>query len=132
MSPSKNPAIPAPRGQICDVCAKFRAFGSRLHDERRYGMEWNPSRQVQCEKRSFRLYGWYLIDAVCRRRRQKLRNVVAAMGGISVAVKRLKEARLRVVIAQKQLGIKAGTDDFSASARITQYERGKHMPGGGA
>jgi transcriptional regulator with XRE-family HTH domain len=50
------------------------------------------------------------------------------MGGVSVVAKRLKEARLRVGISQKQLGIKAGIDDFSASARINQYERGKHMP----
>jgi len=27
-----------------------------------------------------------------------------------------------------QLGIKAGIDEFSASARINQYERGKHTP----
>ena len=50
------------------------------------------------------------------------------MGGVSVVAKRLKEARLRVGISQKQLGIKAGIDDFSASARINQYERGKHVP----
>ncbi len=47
---------------------------------------------------------------------------------MSVVARRLKEARLRVGISQKQLGIKAGIDDFSASARINQYERGKHMP----
>ena len=40
----------------------------------------------------------------------------------------LKEARLRAGLSQKQLGIKAGIDEFSASARINQYERGKHMP----
>jgi transcriptional regulator with XRE-family HTH domain len=50
------------------------------------------------------------------------------MGGVSVVAQRLKEARLRAGISQKQLGIKAGIDDFSASARINQYERGKHMP----
>jgi transcriptional regulator with XRE-family HTH domain len=50
------------------------------------------------------------------------------MGGISIVAKRLKEARLRAAISQKQLGIKAGIDEFSASARINQYERGKHMP----
>ncbi len=31
-------------------------------------------------------------------------------------------------MSQKQLGIKAGIDEFSASARINQYERGKHTP----
>ena len=50
------------------------------------------------------------------------------MGGVSIVAKRLKEARLQAGISQKQLGIKAGIDDFSASARINQYERGKHMP----
>jgi len=50
------------------------------------------------------------------------------MSGISIVAKRLKEARLQADISQKQLGIKAGIDVFSASARINQYERGKHMP----
>jgi transcriptional regulator with XRE-family HTH domain len=50
------------------------------------------------------------------------------MGGISIVAKRLKEARLRAGVSQKQLGIKAGIDEFTASARINQYERGKHMP----
>ncbi|MGC1522744.1 MAG: helix-turn-helix transcriptional regulator [Steroidobacteraceae bacterium] len=50
------------------------------------------------------------------------------MGGLSIVAKRLKEARLRAGISQKQLGIRAGIDEFSASARINQYERGKHMP----
>jgi DNA-binding XRE family transcriptional regulator len=40
----------------------------------------------------------------------------------------LKEARLRAGLSRKQFGIQAGIDDFSASARINQYERGKHMP----
>lgn len=42
--------------------------------------------------------------------------------------KRLKEARLLVGISQKQLGIAAGIDEFSSSARMNQYERGKHIP----
>jgi transcriptional regulator with XRE-family HTH domain len=50
------------------------------------------------------------------------------MGGISIVAQRLKEARLHAGISQKQLGMKAGIDEFSASARINQYERGKHMP----
>jgi transcriptional regulator with XRE-family HTH domain len=50
------------------------------------------------------------------------------MAAISIVAKHLKEARLRVGLSQKQLGIKAGIDEFSASARINQYERGKHMP----
>jgi transcriptional regulator with XRE-family HTH domain len=31
-------------------------------------------------------------------------------------------------VSQKQLGILAGIDRFVASARINQYERGKHVP----
>lgn len=50
------------------------------------------------------------------------------MSGLSVVAKRLKEARLRAGISQRELGIKAGIDPFAASARINQYERGKHMP----
>lgn len=42
--------------------------------------------------------------------------------------KRLREARLRARLSQKRLGILAGIDEFSSSARINQYERGKHMP----
>lgn len=31
-------------------------------------------------------------------------------------------------MTQEQLGIQAGIDEFSASARINQYEKGKHLP----
>lgn len=31
-------------------------------------------------------------------------------------------------ISQRELGIRAGIDEFVASARINQYERGKHVP----
>lgn len=31
-------------------------------------------------------------------------------------------------ISQKKLGIAAGIDEFSASARMNQYETGKHVP----
>jgi transcriptional regulator with XRE-family HTH domain len=50
------------------------------------------------------------------------------MGRVSIVSKRLQEARLRADISQRQLGIKAGIDESSASPRINQYERGKHMP----
>ena len=50
------------------------------------------------------------------------------MADYSVVAKRLKEARTRACLSQKQLGIKAGMDEFSASARVNQYERGKHTP----
>ncbi|MGC3979679.1 MAG: helix-turn-helix transcriptional regulator [Steroidobacteraceae bacterium] len=46
----------------------------------------------------------------------------------SIVASRLKEARLRAGLSQKQLGIQAGINQFSASARINQYERGKHTP----
>lgn len=42
--------------------------------------------------------------------------------------KRLKEARLAAKLSQKELGIAAGIDQFSASPRINQYEMGKHTP----
>lgn len=41
---------------------------------------------------------------------------------------RLKEARTRMGVSQKKLGILAGIDEFSSSARINQYEKGKHAP----
>jgi len=50
------------------------------------------------------------------------------MTGKSIVAKRLGEARLRSGFSQKRLGILAGIDEFSASARINQYERGKHTP----
>ena len=42
--------------------------------------------------------------------------------------KRLKEARILANLSQKGLGIAAGIDEFSASARMNQYEVGKHVP----
>ena len=50
------------------------------------------------------------------------------MSGVTVVARRLKQARLSAGISQKQLGIRAGIDPFAASARINQYERGKHVP----
>lgn len=50
------------------------------------------------------------------------------MEGKSTFAKRLREARDAIGISQKQLGIQAGIDQFVASARINQYERGKHIP----
>ncbi len=41
---------------------------------------------------------------------------------------RLKEARTRMGVSQKKLGILAGIDEFSSSPRINQYEKGKHAP----
>lgn len=42
--------------------------------------------------------------------------------------KRLKEARLTAGLSQKKLGIAAGMDEFSASARMNHYEKGRHTP----
>lgn len=42
--------------------------------------------------------------------------------------RRLKEARLAANLSQKQLGIAAGMDEFSASARMNHYELGRHSP----
>ena len=41
---------------------------------------------------------------------------------------RMKAARLVLGISQAQLGVRAGIDEFGASARINQYERSKHTP----
>lgn len=42
--------------------------------------------------------------------------------------RRLKAARVLAELSQERLGVEAGVDEFSASARINQYERGKHTP----
>lgn len=41
---------------------------------------------------------------------------------------RLKAARLAAGLSQKQLGIRAGLDEFVASTRINRYEVGVHEP----
>lgn len=41
---------------------------------------------------------------------------------------RLKEARKRAGISQKELGIALGMDASSASSRMNHYEKGRHMP----
>jgi transcriptional regulator with XRE-family HTH domain len=47
---------------------------------------------------------------------------------MSVFAKRLKEARKYAGVSQEKLGVAAGIDEMSASARMNQYERGKHDP----
>lgn len=42
--------------------------------------------------------------------------------------KRLKQARVAAGLSQKNLGIKAGIDQFVASTRINRYELGVHKP----
>lgn len=46
----------------------------------------------------------------------------------SIFAYRLKEARKRAGLSQERLGVLAGIDEFSSSARINQYEKGKHVP----
>jgi transcriptional regulator with XRE-family HTH domain len=45
-----------------------------------------------------------------------------------VLAHRLKQSRLRAGLSQEKLGKLAGIDPMSASARMNQYERGKHSP----
>jgi len=46
----------------------------------------------------------------------------------STFAKRLRVARLAKGLSQKELGIQAGIDEFTASARVNQWERDRHMP----
>ena len=41
---------------------------------------------------------------------------------------RLKEARVAAGLSQEKLGIEAGIDEMTASARMNQYEKDKHSP----
>ena len=50
------------------------------------------------------------------------------MSNTSPLCTRLKEARLLAKLSQKKLGIAAGMDQFSASARMNHYEMGRHTP----
>jgi len=47
---------------------------------------------------------------------------------MATLAKRLKEARIKAGLSQERLGVLAGIDEMSASARMNQYERGKHAP----
>lgn len=47
---------------------------------------------------------------------------------MSTLAKRLREARLKAGLSQERLGVLAGIDEMSASARMNQYERDKHAP----
>ncbi|WP_342132921.1 helix-turn-helix domain-containing protein [Hydrogenophaga sp. OTU3427] len=47
---------------------------------------------------------------------------------MSVFGLRLKAARLQAGLSQEQLGIEAGLDPMSASARMNRYELGKRAP----
>lgn len=47
---------------------------------------------------------------------------------MSVIGKRLKEARLRAGLSQERLGLEAGLEPESASARMNRYETGARAP----
>jgi len=47
---------------------------------------------------------------------------------MSVFARRLKQARKAAGLSQEKLGVLAGIDEMSASARMNQYERSKHEP----
>ncbi|WP_373989091.1 helix-turn-helix domain-containing protein [Duganella sp. BuS-21] len=47
---------------------------------------------------------------------------------MSVFAKRLKEARTHAGLSQERLGVMAGIDEMSSSARMNQYEKAKHEP----
>ncbi|WCM18716.1 helix-turn-helix domain-containing protein [Paraburkholderia bryophila] len=47
---------------------------------------------------------------------------------MSAFAMRLKQARKAAGLSQERLGVLAGIDEMSASARMNQYERGKHEP----
>lgn len=47
---------------------------------------------------------------------------------MSTISKRLKEERLRAGLSQEALGIKAGLEESSASARMNRYEVGVRVP----
>lgn len=46
----------------------------------------------------------------------------------TLIARRMKAARQLLGLSQMELGLRAGIDASSASARINQYERGKHVP----
>ena len=47
---------------------------------------------------------------------------------MDLVARRLREARRLSGLSQERLGVLAGIDEMSASARMNQYERGKHVP----
>jgi transcriptional regulator with XRE-family HTH domain len=47
---------------------------------------------------------------------------------LPLLARRLKVVRKHAGLSQMELGVRAGIDESTASARINQYERGKHTP----
>lgn len=54
--------------------------------------------------------------------------MVKATHPTSLFGRRLREARLRAGIPQDKLGVMIGLDEASASARMSRYENGVHVP----
>jgi transcriptional regulator with XRE-family HTH domain len=52
----------------------------------------------------------------------------SAQRNLPLFARRLKAARALAGLTQVELGVGAGIDEASASARVNQYERGKHWP----
>ena len=46
----------------------------------------------------------------------------------AVFCERLRAARVAAGLSQRELGIRAGLDEFVASARVNRYEQGVHQP----
>jgi transcriptional regulator with XRE-family HTH domain len=63
----------------------------------------------------------------CNTGRQYIETSSSLQGEMMIC-ERLKTARLRAGLSQEKLGKLAGIDPTSASARMNQYERGKHAP----
>lgn len=42
--------------------------------------------------------------------------------------KQLKAARTKAGISQRELGVRVGMDESSASGRMNHYEKGRHVP----
>lgn len=57
-----------------------------------------------------------------------IHTVVADKGPVPVYSRRLREAREAHDLSQRNLGIKAGLDEFVASTRVNRYETGVHQP----
>ena len=47
---------------------------------------------------------------------------------INPVPRRIKQARVSKGISQKELGIRIGLDQSSASSRMNHYEKGRHTP----
>ena len=68
-------------------------------------------------------------SVVCDKSRHSTMCLIQrVMSDMAILGKRLKQLRLAAGLSQEQLGIEAGLDPASASARMNRYELGKRMP----